>query len=140
MNIDVKPTLVDDFFKYVASLINDDQIYPHPCWAKTLDGSIKVMALAMSPGRAYQAIRAASKRCDELIFGFDRRSGQSTLSDALVGAHWLRQTDEWRVFVMEYQHDPRIVKAINWSNAYWTLLVRDELSQVGLCEAPDSIN
>jgi len=65
----------------------------------------------------------------EIIFATDRfaLAGQGTeLEDLVAGAHL--RVGVWRPFIIEYRHDPRLVKPICWTNGYWNRAIAEELA------------
>lgn len=97
-------------------------------------GELTVYALAVPPDQGYQLMLAecANRQARELIFAFDRfaKPGQgTTLGDLMAGHHYAG--GRWRPFVVEYQHEPRIVKPICWSNLFWNAVLTGELQAAG---------
>lgn len=92
-------------------------------------GSLTAIALALPPDQAYPLMLAeAANGARELIFAFDRfaRPGQGTeLGDVMAGHHFA--DNRWRPFIVEYQHEPRIVKPICWTNLFWNATLNTEL-------------
>ena len=122
--------LVAKFHEYVSQTIDEDGIYPFPGMSINKDGKMKIAALRDSIAAFdwfwNQITIEQSKEC---IFGFDRftGAGQGTeFSDVLACAHWAEGMDgkgwytSFRIGVINYQHEPRIVREFDFSNEYWT--------------------
>lgn len=123
--------LPETFHALVASSINEDGVYPHHCLSLK-DGKLTMQALMIDPMQVYVvALKFVTKeKPDELIFGLDRFCKEdqgTTLKDCIAGAHWDGKT--WRPFIIEYQHEPRIVKPLDWENETWNQFVTNELRQ-----------
>lgn len=121
------------FHEAVSSAIDEEGVYPHQCVIRFED-RLTITALSLSPIGIMTHIRWAIERdgADELIYGLDRftRPDQGTgFQDAVVGG-WFRRGLGWRVGVIEYRHEPRIILPWNWRNDFWTAAVGRELSQV----------
>lgn len=96
------------------------------------DGTLTVMALAMSPGESYPFVvrHWVVEKPRELIFAFDRftKPGQGTeLGDLMAGFH-LVGGEPPRPFIIEYRHAPRLVKPIDYGNAYWNAALSREMA------------
>lgn len=132
--------MVEMFVKANTRAIDAEGIRIPQAIARMDDGSLTVVALAMSGRDAcYQAFRAiclviGRDRPCEVVWGWDRftRPGQgTTLGDLLTVHHWAREHRScagWRFGIMEYQHEPRIVKPVCWENPFWTAMLRAELA------------
>lgn len=121
--------LVAKFHGYVSSMIGEKGIYPFPGMSIDKDGKMEIAALCEAE-TAFdwfwnQITIQQSKEC---IFGLDRSTieGQGTeFSDVLTCVHWSEGMDgkKWdtsfRIGVINYQHDPRIVRDFDFSNEFW---------------------
>lgn len=98
---------------------------------KHADGTMTVVALAVPPAEAYKVMvgRWDPATSTEMIFALDRftKPGQgTTLGDVMAGFHVTRDGGP-RPFIVEYQHAPRIVKPIEWSNPWWNAALMGEM-------------
>jgi hypothetical protein len=126
--------LPDVYFEMIERVIDEEGVYPHQGVARKKDDSLEVMAIAVDVPTLIQTFWNKLGESEEVIVGIDMstRPNQGThYADALVFAHWTRDpskklTDEdcLRVGVINYQHEPRIVDAIDWENTHWTHWVR----------------
>ena len=94
------------------------------------DGTMTMLALAVPPSQGYDVMLAQWQKLQgkEMIFAFDRftMEGQGTTLGDLMAGHYCSR-DGTRPFIIEYQHDPRIVKPIAWENAHWNAALNGEL-------------
>ena len=120
-------TLADAFYKLNTEIISEDGIFPTQAFARALDGHITLMAYGAEGART--AERAMEKMLkylirntpEEMIFGTDQMSPPSEgaeLPDFLAVFHY-RLEEGWRFGVLQYQHEPRIVRPIDWEHPYW---------------------
>lgn len=130
--------LPEMFHFMVSSAIDAEGVYPYPAVVLDVAGEVSVMALDLRPPQVLRTIvrAACAVTTAELIFGMDRftKAGQGTELDNLFAGAWYRKGLGWKVGIIEYRHQPRLVKEWNWDNPFWTLAVTTELSQAG---APD---
>jgi len=122
--------LPEIYQRLIGSSIDANGVYPHHClWRK--NGKVSMAALALPRPRQVLAtvvLTMIQELPDELIYGLDRfcLPGQgTTLRDCIAGAHYCG--DKWRPFVIEYQHEPRIVKPIAWDNEFWNCSVGHDI-------------
>jgi hypothetical protein len=129
--------LAEAFHALIASSIDAVGVYPHKC-LHVKDGKLTMAAIMINdPGQVYAALLAIclNKKPDEIIFGLDRycKPGQgTTLGDCITGANFAAGV--WKPFVIEYQHEPRIVQPIQWDNPFWNAHVMDELRHFRLAK------
>ena len=137
---------VEVFEQWCSTAVDEKGIYPFPMVAITKDGATEMSALALSPREAIeQFMRKIVKREVKVIMlGLDRttKPGQGTeFADVLTCALWEAQKDEfgpgeWRdwikVGVINYQNEPRVVRPIDWENAYWDKTIKAELADLKL--------
>jgi len=130
--------LVQQYHDVIAASIDRDGVWPHQCLDRRA-GVLSMSAIALrDPQQVYQVLRARvfSERPDELVYGLDRfcRPGQgTTLGDCIAGAYW--GGAGWNPFIIEYQHEPRIVKPVFFGNATWNDFITRELCGSGLGSA-----
>jgi hypothetical protein len=116
----------------IARLINEKGVFPHQMLVEDKDGKLGFMALALDqPSQVMNHMLQVlvKEKPRQLMYGMDRycKPGQgTTLNDCIGGAYW--NGEAWRVFVIEYQHEPRIVKPIDWHNDWWKKSIREELT------------
>ena len=94
-------------------------------------GTLTMIALDVSPDEIYRVMlrrwRAGAK---EMIFALDRfaTEGQGTTLGDLVAGHYFVSGEAPRPFVIEYQHEPRVLKAVEWNNPHWNAALTRELA------------
>jgi hypothetical protein len=131
-------------FHDMASISIDERgIYPLPMVAMLKGGAMEVSYLDLPPRDAMGTfVRKIVKReVDAIMFGLDRstKPGQGTeFADVLTCALW--GGGEWsepggwrgriRVGVINYQHEPRIVRPIDWDNEFWNGKVIEEMGNL----------
>ena len=137
MTITQEKSLVEQYVEFSTNRIDEDGIQPNMGWAKRhADGKLVVFAIVASPedwARLFWkevGSKSPSEVNDELVFGLDMvtKEGQGTeFADALVFVHWKRDPDKkladsscFRVGVVNYQHEPRVVRPVDWENEHWT--------------------
>lgn len=130
---------VQMFFDYATLSIDEKGIYPQPGLVIRDDGTKEICALAQHPLDIYKWFweRVLTDNVSELLFGLDRttQEGQGTkYADVLTCVHWKRDFDSnpldaFRVGVINYQHDPRIVDPFDWDNSFWQGRIGYELKQ-----------
>lgn len=129
-----KPNLPELYHRVIGTAIDEKGVFPHQCIWLDEDGKVNMGALALNrPDEVMAAVVKilVKEKPTELMYGLDRFSkpGQGTeLKDLIAGAYW--NGEAWRVFTIEYQNDPRIVKPIDWDNDWWKHAVRHEITQV----------
>ena len=104
-------SIVEMFHEHTARCIDERGVYP-----------LTMEAHDLTPLQVYQRVITivATMKPSELVFGLDRfcKEGQgTTLGDCVTAAHWNGRL--WLPFIIEYQHEPRIVKPVDWNNAFW---------------------
>lgn len=109
------------FWEMVAGSIDEEGVYPQQM-ITVEDGALCVHALCINPPQIMQLVkRKIAEGVEELIFGLDRttKPGQGTeFADVLTCGHY--KDGQWRVGVINYQHEPRIVRDWDWDNEFWT--------------------
>lgn len=129
--------LTERFWNYVSSVIDEDGVHPFPAMALKPSGRMEVAAIIEGPtALKWFWDQVANEGATECIFGLDRttKPGQGTeFSDVLTCAHWSEGMDgkKWdssfRIGVIDYQDEPRIVRPWNWDNDYWREKMTEEL-------------
>jgi hypothetical protein len=133
--------IVERFEGLVAMSIEAAGIWPAPMLSEDDDGKLEVAALALPPEECFMQFctKTLEPTVAASIFGLDRqtRPGQGTeFRDVLtcvlyerVGADVTeyRTRDQFRFGVINYQHRPRIIRPMDWENAFWNLHLRGEL-------------
>lgn len=121
--------LVAKFHEYVSNMIDEEGVYPSPGMSIDEDGKMEIAALC-EPETAFDWFwnQVTIKQSKECIFGLDRSTlnGQGTeFADVVTCVHWAEGMDgknwhnSFRIGVINYQHDPRIVRAFDFENAFW---------------------
>jgi hypothetical protein len=130
-------TLTEQFYDYVTSMIDEVGIYPLPGVALGADGILNFAAIddphLVIPWFWEQIANHGAK---EVLIGLDRSTldGQGTeFADVLTCAHWKEGMDgkpwneAFRIGVINYQHEPRIVRPFDFSNEFWIKKMTGEL-------------
>jgi hypothetical protein len=118
--LDLVSLLVD----HAARGIDTDGLRPLPAYWLDRGGRLAMAALLLKPGQiidlAWDRVRRRGDRA--MAWALDRhaRPGQGTTLDSLLTiADWSRGS--WRIGVLEYQHEPRVIKPVRWDNDYWRM-------------------
>lgn len=133
-----EPELLQPFCDWVARTIDGEGVYPFPAMSRLRDSSkIEIAALALEPLEVIDHVwnQITCEEATEVIFGLDRstRPGQGTeFADVLTCAHWFRGFHDswnaaWRLFVINYQHHPRLVREPDYENEFWNGQIMEEL-------------
>lgn len=123
-------SLPNDYWSMIRVAIDSKGVYPHQAIVKHSDGKLSMMSLAVSqPQEAMMSVFSQWIREEtaEVIYALDRvaKPGQDTTLGDLVAGGWWDGT-KWKPFIIEYQHEPRIVKEINWENEFWNAALTKE--------------
>ncbi len=135
--------LVEEFERMVAVGIDENGVYPHPGMILDIDGKLIVCALDLKPDEIFQWFWNAVtiENAQEVIFGLDRstKPGQGTeFNDVLTCCHWREdladgESPKWsrafRIGVINYQYEPKIVRPIDWDNEFWKKQMGAEVRQ-----------
>ena len=137
--------LVEDYVGFLTGIIDEKGIHPHGWARRVADDKLEVFFLAVSPEESakyfWQIVGMASPGDvrQDVLWGWDMTTlpGQGTVfNDAYVFVHWTRIAGEplatqraFRVGVINYQHEPRIVREVDWDNEHWTNWVMGYLAQ-----------
>ena len=131
MSVPPPTSLTEVYHDWLVATVDENGFeIPHGL-IKHADGTITVVALAVPPAEAYKVMLGQwdPAKSIEMIFALDRftKPGQgTTLGDVMAGFHFTRSTRP-QPFIVEYQHEPRIVKPIEWSNPWWNDALVGEL-------------
>jgi hypothetical protein len=119
------------FYDYATMSIDEKGIFPQPGIIIRADGSTEISALALPPMEIFKWFwREVENGADHILFGLDRHTkpNQGTkYRDVLTCVHYTRLPESFRVGVINYQHDPRIVDPMDWDNAFWQAQLSKEL-------------
>jgi hypothetical protein len=132
--------LIEMFSQMISLAIDEKGVYPHQMVSRQGE-AVRVTALAVD--NAGQAINKAwdeiNDGADELAIGIDMmtKPDQGTeFADALVLGHFTRQEGKmttnpecWRIGVINYQNEPRIIRDIDWENSHWDVEFRKLLKR-----------
>ncbi len=121
-------SLADTFHDLISTAIDAEGVYPQQAIGINHGGRMTMMALDLSGEATLHLMRGevAKGIYQELIFGVDcyTKPGQgTTLADVIVSGWWSAATG-WRIGIIEYQHEPRIVKPWCWDNGHWVAKLR----------------
>lgn len=131
--------LLDGFVKIITRSITKKGIYPFPVMHLDGKGVFHVGVLDLKPEQCFDLFWSIVCRgeCSAIIMGLDRftKPGQGTeFNDVLTVVCWWDDPKvTWkathRVGVINYQHEPRIVRPIDWGNAHWNKQLTFELEK-----------
>lgn len=117
------------FHRGISLAIDKHGVYPHHCLVIEKDDKLTFCCLDLKPEQVWLYVRKLiTEGAKELIFGMDRFAKPdqgTTLGDFVAGARF--DGKFWTSFVIEYQHEPRIVKDIDWHNSFWNGLMTNEI-------------
>lgn len=125
--------LPSDYYDTIVRAIDENGVYPHNMLVLGRDDRLTVCVFDYQrPDQIMNYIMKVlvEENPKQLIYGMDRfcKPGQgTTLGDCVAGAFW--NNNQWRPFVIEYQHEPRQVKPLDWNNEFWKVAVRKELME-----------
>ncbi len=123
-----KQDLPEMFWTIAESSVDVEGIYPHHAFSLQ-DGKLTCVALMIDPPEVLAVIKKLiTDGAEEIIYGLDRmtRPGQGTeFADVLTCGHY--KDGKWRIGVINYQHEPRIVREWDWDNEFWTEAMEYEL-------------
>lgn len=110
------------FHGYTESTIDEKGVYPHHAIILNKEGKAAVIASVCDVDQSIIAIikQVVEFEGVEFIYAFDRfclPNQGTTLKDCVAGHHY--KNGEFKPFIIEYQHEPRIVYPINWENESW---------------------
>jgi len=129
-------SFTDQFHDLVAMSIDDKGVYPQQAMAVDGEGRLSVFSLALPAPQIYEWFGAqllTGGHC-QIIFGVDRftRPGQGTeFADVITCCHWRKEAADglhFRIGVINYQHQPRIVRPFDWDNEYWGVQMAKEMA------------
>ena len=126
--------LPEVYMDMINIAINEDGVYPHQMIAMAKDKSLQIHAMMVDVPTLVEHFWNKLGESEEVIVGIDMqtRPDQGThYADALVITYWTRAAHKkltdpscLQVGVINYQHEPRIVDAIDWKNNHWDHWVR----------------
>lgn len=132
---------ISKFEDIVATSIDERGIYPAPMLVEYSDGGLDMMALALEPLQCYStfALKVLDRTVKHAIFGLDRstKENQGTeFADVLTCVAYHRNIspevvvrEQFAFGVINYQHEPRIIRPIDFKNAFWIAGMKKELFQ-----------
>lgn len=124
-------SLPEKYHNVISKFIDEKGVFPHQMLVLDQNDKLGVFALALDkPNEMMHVVikTLVKENPKELIYGLDRftKAGQgTTLGDLVAGCYW--NGTGWRPFIIEYQHEPRVVKPIEWNNAHWNENLKKEL-------------
>lgn len=133
-------SLIEQFHAYVSNIIDSEGVYPAPGFALDGEGGLHIAAIT-DPSLAYEWFwnQISNELAAEVVFGLDRttEAGQGTkFADVVTCVHWREGgfsdgKEPWgtafRIGVINYQHEPRIVEPWDWENRFWKTRVSGEV-------------
>lgn len=116
----------------VAESLDSDGVYPHICVCQPAEGKLEVQLLYYDYSQVIaHCAQLKLLGATEIMFGVDRttKEGQGTeFKDVLTCGHW--QCDNgWRIAVLNYQYEPRILRDFDWDNAFWSAAMLEEIQR-----------
>lgn len=122
--------LAEEFHGHISRVVDEKGVYPFPGMSKDRDGKLTIAALCETD-TAFRWFwhQIANEQAVECIFGLDRSTlpDQGTeFSDVLTCVHWAEGLDgkpwdtSFRIGVINYQNEPRIVRPFDFANKFWT--------------------
>lgn len=127
--------LSDEFWSYLQSVQDENGFWPLPGMSRLLDGTLEVAAIVpVEAAYRYYRQLVSGGQHSEVIVGVDRTTApnQGTeFADVLTVAYWRRLPDggeEQKIGVVNYSWEPKILRPIDWGNAYWDRQFRRELA------------
>ena len=125
------------FHEYVAIMLDEKGVYPFPGMALRQAGGIEFAAITdVNLTYSWFWDQITQENAAEVILGIDRTTlpGQGNeFGDVLTCCHWRDGMDgnkwdtSYRIGVIDYQHEPRIVRPWNWANEFWIEMMTREL-------------
>ncbi len=134
-----KPNLVEMFEHVISLSIDERGVYPQQGIVMNFKDELQINALALTPEEIHRWFWGeVSAGASEVIFGLDRttKEGQGTeFSDVLTCCHWseafIDENVNWgqafRIGVINYQNEPRIVRPMDWDNEFWKKQMTKEI-------------
>ena len=124
--------LPEVYREWIAATIDEKGVGLSHGMIVDADGGMTLYALDLTPPQAYAMMLGewTKRRPAEMIFALDRftKPGQgTTLGDLVAGFYCPSQSAAPRPFILEYQHEPRIVKPIEWDNLFWNAALHSEI-------------
>ena len=130
---------IDWFHDYVADMIDERGVYPEPGLAVFKDGRRELAAID-DPNSVILWFwdKIANCQAVEVICGVDRYTApeQGTeFRDVVTCVYWADGLDDkdwaksFRVGVINYQPEPRIVRPFDFDNTFWTNKMSAELAR-----------
>jgi len=129
--------VLEAFGTLLETSLDEKGYFPQPGIVLAKDGGLEIVALDLNAGDIINWFwnTVTIKEAQEVIFGIDRttKPGQGTeFADVLTCAHWEPSLHEswsrsFRIGVVNYQWDPRIVRPIDWDNEWWKTHMAGEL-------------
>lgn len=122
-------SLPETYYDLASIAIDEKGVHPQIAVLRKDDDGLEIMALDMGAEEIvhFLARRLAIGNVKELVFGLDRstRPGQGTeFADVLTVQHW--DGVQWHPSVINYQHEPRIVRPYDTNNTFWNDALRRE--------------
>lgn len=128
--MDCVTDLIDDYHKFVAGMINYKGIFPCPGMSLNGDGQLAIASITSATASFdWFWNQITIEQSVECVFGLDLSTlpGQGTEFDSVfVCAHWTDGMDgkpwhsSFRIGVINYQDEPRIVRDFDFDNEFWT--------------------
>jgi hypothetical protein len=125
---------VTEMFREMAEAQLNEEGIPTICVYRDRSGEIHGEILECQYGQAINRCAVLkAEGATEIIFGVDRSTeeGQGTeFADALTCGHWVGDNGgQWRIGVINYQYEPRILRDYDWDNAYWSQHMLEEIER-----------
>lgn len=123
---------LDSFHTYVSELIDEAGVYPFPGISRFQD--CKEIAAITDAELAFRwFFKQIAKGASECVVALDRttKAGQGTeFDDVLTCLYW--DGASIHSGVINYQHEPRIVRPTDWENPFWNFTMAKEIRQFAI--------
>lgn len=133
--MEMKPML-EIYHSLLSDSINEEGVYPHPAIIRDANGHTTMLSLDLTASEAMKVFITQIHKLGgvEAILAMDRytKPGQGTkYNDLMAGWYYnaesaLSYQDRLQTFIIEYQHEPRIVDPYVWDNPFWTPILKEQ--------------
>lgn len=133
----IPENLLNDYHKYVESLIEPKGIYPSPMMYWNREGKLHVGLIDLPPRETMEYFWRVitTEEPQAILIGLDRsaKPGQGTeFADVLTVIGWWDDPEvNWGrslvPAVLNYQHEPRIVRPFDYENQFWNEIILREV-------------
>lgn len=129
------PRLIDHYHTFMMETWDGDEDDVPMGMLRKPDGSLTMVALALSPDEAYQAFLqlVVTEEATHAVFTLDRfaKPGQGTKYEDVLAGHYFDRSlgaKPWRPFIIEYRKDPRLFEPVDYDNEFWNEALIGEMN------------